>query len=127
MLAGSVLAGNQKNCSRKNEHYVDTFIQRDIQDLVRVRHPQHFRRLMELFGQSNGWGKRSGRISDSCAETRTNVSRYMSLLKDTNVLYELKGYTVKGERAYKQAKHFWFDSGVASFLSGIHSSRHQER
>ena len=46
----------------------------------------------------------------------------MSLLKDTNLLYELNGYAVKSERAYKQSKYFWFDSGTACFLAGIQSS-----
>jgi uncharacterized protein len=60
-------------------------------------------------------------LSKVCGETRTNVSRYMSLLKDTNLLYELKGYTSKNERAYRQSKYFWFDSGSACFLAGINS------
>ena len=45
----------------------------------------------------------------------------MSLLQDTNILYEIKGYASKSERAYKQSKYYWFDSGSACFLSGIHS------
>ena len=120
-LPGIVLASSQKMALERMNGYVDTFIQRDIQDLVKIRHPQHFRRLMELLAKATGWESVQEDLADSCGETRTNVSRYMSLLKDINVLYELKGYTVKGERAYKQAKYFWFDSGIAGFLSGIHS------
>ncbi|MEI6437270.1 MAG: ATP-binding protein [Candidatus Omnitrophota bacterium] len=120
-LPGVVLAGNQKIALERMSSYVDTFIQRDIHDLLKIRHPQHFRRLMELLAKATGWENVQEELASSCGETRTNVSRYMSLLKDTNVLYELKGYSTKGERAYKQAKYFWFDSGVASFLSGIHS------
>jgi predicted AAA+ superfamily ATPase len=120
-LPGVVLASNTKIALERMSSYVDTFIQRDIQDLVKIRHPQRFRRLMELLAKATGWESVQEELASSCGETRTNVSRYMSLLKDTNVLYELKGYSTKGERAYKQAKYFWFDSGVASFLSGIHS------
>ncbi len=120
-LPGVVLAGNQKIALERMSSYVDTYIQRDIQDLLKIRHPQHFRRLMELLAKATGWESVQEELAGSCGETRTNVSRYMSLLKDTNVLYELKGYSTKGERAYKQAKYFWFDSGVASFLSGVHS------
>ncbi len=122
-LPGVVLARNDKIALERMNSYVDTFIQRDIQDLVRIRHPEHFRRLMEALAQATGWESVQEELSKFCGETRTNVSRYMSLLKDTNLLYELKGYSVKGERAYKQAKYYWFDSGVACFLAGIHSSR----
>jgi len=45
----------------------------------------------------------------------------MSLLKETDLLYEIRGYAEKNERSYKQAKYFWFDSGTACFLAGIHS------
>ncbi len=122
-LPGVVLAGNQKIALERMSSYVDTFIQRDIQDLVKIRHPERFRHLMELLAKATGWESVQEELASSCGETRTNVSRYMSLLRDTNVLYELKGYSIKGERSYKQAKYFWFDSGVASFLSGIHSPR----
>jgi len=121
-LPGVVLALSEKIALERLSSYIDTYIQRDIQDLVKVRHPQHFRRLMESLAQATGWESVQDELSKACGETRTNVSRYMSLLKDTNLLYELKGYCLKGERAYKQSKYFWFDSGSACFLTGIHSA-----
>lgn len=121
-LPGVVLASNEKIALERLSSYIDTYIQRDIQDLVKVRHPQHFRRLMEALAQATGWESVQDELSNTCGETRTNISRYMSLLKDTNLLYELKGYAVDGERAYKQSKYFWFDSGSACFLAGIHSA-----
>ncbi len=120
-LPGVVLASNEKIALERLSGYSDTYIQRDIQDLVRIRHPQNFRRLMEALAQATGWESVQDELSKTCGETRTNVSRYMSLLKDTNLLYELKGYAVKGERAYRQSKYFWFDSGSACFLAGIRS------
>ncbi|MFH1798048.1 MAG: ATP-binding protein [Candidatus Omnitrophota bacterium] len=119
-LPGVVLASSDSMALERLSGYVDTYIQRDIQDLVKIRHPQHFRRLMEALAQAAGWKSVQDELSKVCGETRTNVSRYMSLLKDTNLLCELKGYVVKGERAYRQAKYFWFDSGSACFLAGIH-------
>ena len=121
-LPGVALASNEKIALERLSSYIDTYIQRDIQDLVKVRHPQHFRRLMEALAKATGWESVQDELSKSCGETRTNISRYMSLLKDTNLLYELRGYAAKGERAYKQSKYFWFDSGSACFLAGIHSA-----
>ena len=121
-LPGIVLASNEKIALERIGSYIDTYIQRDIQDLVKIRHPQNFRRLMEALAQATGWESVQDELSKACGETRTNVSRYMSLLKDTNLLYELKGYAIKDERAYKQSKYFWFDSGSACFLAGIHSA-----
>lgn len=119
-LPGVVLASSDTIALERLSSYVDTYIQRDIQDLVKIRYPQHFRRLMKALAQATGWESVQDELSKVCGETRTNVSRYMSLLKDTNLLYEIKGYAVKGERAYKQSKYFWFDSGAACFLAGIH-------
>ena len=121
-LPGIVLAPSEKIAVERLSGYVDTYIQRDIKDLVNIRHPQNFRRLMEVLAQATGWESVQEELSNACGENRVNVSRYMSLLKDTGLLYELKGYIEKGERAYKQSKYFWFDSGTACFLAGIHSS-----
>ncbi len=121
-LPGVALASNDTIALERLSSYIDTYIQRDIHDLVKIRHPQHFRCLMEALAQATGWESVQDELSKSCGETRTNVSRYMSLLKDTNLLYEIKGYSVKGERAYKQSKYFWFDSGSACFLAGIRSA-----
>ena len=121
-LPGVVLASNEKIALDRLNSYIDTYIQRDIQDLVKIRHPQHFRRLMEALAQATGWESVQDELSKICGETRTNVSRYLSLLKDTDLLCEIKGYAFKAERAYKQSKYFWFDSGSACFLAGIRSA-----
>lgn len=122
-LPGVVLASSDKVALERMGSYVDTYIQRDIQDLMKMRHPQNFRRLMTALAQATGWESVQEELSKVCGEKRSNVSRHMSLLKDTNLLYELKGYAGKGERSYKQSKYFWFDSGAACFLSGIHSPK----
>ena len=118
-----VLSATEKIALERMSSYVDTYIQKDIQDLVKIRHPQNFRRLMETLAKSAGWESAQDELSRACGETRSNVSRHMSLLKDTQLLYELKGYAMKGERAYKQAKYFWFDSGMACFLAGIYAAK----
>jgi len=120
-LPGIILSSNDKIALERLSGYVDTYIRRDIQDLVKVRHPQNFRRLMEILAKSAGWESVQEEVSKACGETTTNVSRYISLLKDTNLLYDVKGYVYKNERAYKQSKYFWFDSGTACFLAGIRS------
>jgi len=118
-LPGVVLASSDKIALERLSSYIDTYIQRDIQDLVKIRHPQNFRRLMQVLAAATGWESVQEELSKTCGETRTNVSRYISLLKETNLLYDIKGYTVKSENAYKQSKYFWFDSGSACFLAGI--------
>ncbi|MBF0479214.1 MAG: ATP-binding protein [Candidatus Omnitrophica bacterium] len=120
-LPGVVLASSDKIALERGKSYIDTYISRDIQDLVKIRHPQNFRRLMEVLAQATGWESVQEELSKACGETRTNVSRYISLLQNTNLLYELRGYTSKGERAYKQSKYYWFDSGAACLLAGINS------
>ena len=122
-LPNILLASSTKIVLNRMNSYVDTYIQRDIQDLVKIRHPQRFRTLMEILAKSTGWESVQTELSKECGEERSNVSRYISLLKETKLLYELKGYARKKESAYKQSKYYWFDSGVACFLSGIYSSK----
>ena len=107
--------------------YVDTYLERDIQDLVNVRHPEHFRLLMSSLAKAAGWEALQEQLAQICAETRSNISRYMSILKETSLLYEVKGYVSKNEKAYRQAKYYWFDSAVACFLAGIFSSKELQK
>lgn len=118
-----VLASSVKACLEILSGYIDTYLQRDIQDLVQIRHPQNFRALMQALAKSTGWEVVQEELSKLCSESRVNVSRYMSLLKETGLLYELKGYVSQKERAYRQSKYYWFDSAVAVFLSHIHSPK----
>ncbi len=122
-LPGVELASNDRIALERGNSYIDTYLSRDIQDLVKIRHPQNFRRLMEALAQATGWESVQEEMSKLSGETRTNVSRYMSLLQNTGLLYELKGYVTKGERSYRQAKYYWFDSGAACILAGIHSAQ----
>ena len=126
-LPAIALASSEKIALERLSGYVDTYIQRDIQDLVKIRQPHNFRRLMEALAQATGWESVQDELSKECGETRSNVSRYISLLKETNLLHELKGYAVKNERSYKQAKYYWFDSGSACFLAGLHSPSQLKR
>ena len=116
-----VLSKTVKAAREVMSGYIDTYIERDIQDLVKIRQPEHFRRLMEALAQATGWESDQKELSKLCGEERSNVSRHISLLKNTQLLYELRGYAAKGERAYKQAKYYWFDSGIACFMAGFHS------
>lgn len=118
-----VLASKPQVVSELMGGYVDTYIERDIQDLVKVRYPQNFRRLMQALAKATGWESNQDELAKMCGETRSNVSRHVSLLKNTQLLYELRGFVARGERAYKQAKYFWFDSGVACFMAGISSDK----
>lgn len=120
-LPAAVLASNPKFVSEILSGYVDTYIQRDIQDLIKIRYPQNFRLLMEALAQATGWESKQEELASISGETRSNVSRHLSLLRNTQLLYELRGYTEKGERAYKHGKYYWFDSGIASFMAGINS------
>ena len=120
-LPAVVLASKVKAAREIMAGYIDTYIERDIQDLVKIRYPEHFRRLMEALAQATGRESKQDELSKQCSEERPTVSRHISLLKNTQLLYELRGYSVKGERTYKQAKYFWFDSGTACFMAGLHS------
>ncbi|HOY08851.1 MAG TPA: ATP-binding protein [Candidatus Omnitrophota bacterium] len=118
-----VLASKPRVVSGLMSGYVDTYIERDIQDLVKIRYPQNFRRLMQALAKATGWESQQEELAKISGETRSNVSRHMSLLKNTQLLYELRGFMVRGETAYKQAKYYWFDSGVACFMAGISSAQ----
>jgi predicted AAA+ superfamily ATPase len=82
---------------------------------------------MQALAKATGWESQQEELAKLCGETRSNVSRHMSLLKNTQLLYELRGFVAHGETAYKQAKYYWFDSGVACFMANISSFQELEK
>ena len=65
-LPGVELASSEKIALERLSGYIDTYIQRDIKDLVKIRHPQNFRRLMEALAQATGWESVQDELSKTC-------------------------------------------------------------
>ena len=104
--------------------YLDTYLDRDLQELAAIAHHTDFRRLMKIAALRIGalvnkteWGRDAG-------IPPTTVDRYLDLLETSYQLVRLDAYAVnRGKRLIKSPKCYWSDTGLAMYLSGESEAR----
>ena len=104
--------------------YLDTYLDRDLQDLAAIASPLEFRRLMKIAALRIGglvnkteWGRDAG-------VPPTTVDRYLDLLETSYQLVRVEAFAVnRTKRLIKSAKCYWSDTGLAMYLAGETEAR----
>jgi len=99
--------------------YVDTYLDRDLQELAAIANQTDFRRLMRVAALRVGalvnkteWGRDAGLPP-------TTVDRYLDLLETSYQFVRLEAYAVnRTKRLIKSPKSYWSDTGLAMYLAG---------
>jgi hypothetical protein len=106
------------------QSYVDTYLDRDLQDLSAIASQPDFRRLMRIAALRLGamvnraeWARDSGLPA-------TTVARYLDLLETSYQFVPIEAYaTNRTKRLIKSPKAYWSDTGLAMFVAGEHEAR----
>ena len=104
--------------------YVDTYLDRDLQELAAIARQTDFRRLMKIAALRIGalvnktdWGRDAG-------IPPTTVDRYLDLLETSYQLVRVEAFAVnRGKRLIKSPKCYWSDTGLAMYLAGESEAR----
>lgn len=99
--------------------YIDTYLDRDLQDLASIANRTDFRRLMRVAALRIGaivnkteWGRDAG-------IPPTTVDRYLDLLETSYQLVRINAYSVnRTKRLIKSPKCYWSDTGLAMYVAG---------
>jgi uncharacterized protein len=99
--------------------YIDTYLDRDLQDLASIANRTDFRRLMRVAALRLGalvnkteWGRDAG-------IPPTTVDRYLDLLETSYQLVRIAAYSVnRAKRLIKSPKCYWSDTGLAMYIAG---------
>lgn len=100
--------------------YVDTVVERDVADIVRVRKTDALRRLIDQLAVRTG-GELN--IADLCRIVglrRETLERYLDVLMRLSLIIRLGAWT-SGEyrREIRNAKHHYADTGIAAALRNL--------
>lgn len=99
--------------------YCNTYLKEEVQAEAIVRRVDHFARFFEIIGRRSGKELNYEAISrESFVPVRT-VAQFVEVLKDTLVAFELTPFKkTKLHKSSSKSKIYFFDVGVANFLSG---------
>lgn len=109
-------AGRQKTY----RDYVDTVVDRDVADIVRIRKTDALRRLIDQLAVRTAGELNIAELSELIGVQRNTVEQYLDVLIRLSLIIRLGAWTSgESRREIKNAKHHFADVGVAAALRNL--------
>ncbi len=102
------------------ETYVQAWLNRDIRQNLKHSHLQVFDKFLSLIATRISTEENFTDIAKDLGVSRLTVQSWSALLEKTQVLFFLQPYYKNlGKRIIKSPKIYFFDTGLANYLSGF--------
>ncbi len=101
--------------------YVDTYIERDVSDLIKVKDKLLFRNFLELLASLTGQELVYDNISKILGIDAKTVKSWVSVLLTGDIIHLLQPYneTSFTKRMVKRSKVYFSDTGLAAYLARL--------
>jgi predicted AAA+ superfamily ATPase len=104
-------------------NYFQTYIERDVRDVVNVGDLETFSRFVRLCAGRNGQLLNLSSLANDCGITHTTSKRWISILEASFILFLLRPhYKNFSKRLIKSPKLYFIDTGLLSYLLRIRSA-----
>ncbi|PCI24458.1 AAA family ATPase [Candidatus Peregrinibacteria bacterium] len=102
------------------DSYMNTYIERDIKTIVEVGNLRDFRRCVSLLAARIGQELNMASLSREIGVSVPTIKRWISALEASYIIFLLPPYFNNfGKRIVKNSKIYFYDTGLAAFLTGI--------
>lgn len=102
--------------------YLQTYIERDVRALINLRDLSQFQKFLTLLAGRVGQIVNFSSLSNDTGVSHTTIRNWLSVLKASNVIYELPPFFENiSKRVIKSPKIYFSDTGLVAFLLGIHT------
>ncbi len=102
--------------------YVNTYIERDVRKLVNVKDISKFETFVKLCAGRTGQILNLSNLGNDCGIDQTTVKRWISTLEASYIIKLLRPFHKNfNKRLIKSPKLYFLDTGLASYLLGIHN------
>ncbi len=100
--------------------YYQTYIERDVRNVLKVGDIEAFARFMRLCAGRNGQLLNLSGLASDCGITHTTVGRWLSVLEASFIVTLLRPHRANfGKRFIKSPKLYFLDTGLLSYLLQI--------
>lgn len=108
---------------RYYKSYLQTYLERDIRQILAVNDLRVFQNFIELLAARVGNLLNLNEIGKECGVSFTTAKRWLSLLESTGVIYLLRPYFRNiPKRVIKSPKIYFTDTGLVSYILGYPNS-----
>lgn len=107
--------------------YYNTYLQRDILQVMNVRHLNEFRKFLVISASRVGCEFNASSISNELGVSLPTIAEWMNVLEATYVAFRLQPfYRNIGKRLVKTPKVYLYDVGLVCYLLGINNAHQLE-
>lgn len=108
--------------------YLQTYLERDIRQILSVRDLRIFQNFIELLAARIGNILNINEVVKECGVSFTTGKRWLSLLEATGIVYLLRPYFRNiTKRVVKSPKIYFTDTGLVSYILGYPNALTMER
>lgn len=101
-------------------NYVQTYLERDVRQLINVRELGAFQRFVRMCAARTGQLLNLSSLANDCGITHNTAKAWVSVLEASYIVFLLQPYHRNlNKRLVKTPKLYFYDSGLASWLLGI--------
>jgi uncharacterized protein len=102
--------------------YYQTYVERDVREVVNVGDLESFGRFVRLCAGRNGQLLNLSSLASDCGITHTTARRWISILEASFLVFLHRPYHANfGKRLIKSPKLYFLDTGLLCYLLRIHS------
>ena len=99
--------------------YIRTYIERDVRELIKVKDENKFVKFITTLAARTSGEFNANEISSDVGIDNKTVEEWLSILKNTGIIYLLQSYTNNNvSRTIRRPKIYFMDTGLACYLTG---------
>lgn len=118
----------QLNPTQALGDYYETYIERDLRQLVTIKDLNRFQRFIKLCAGRTGQLLNASSLANDAGISHTTAGNWLSLLEASYIIFLLQPYHRNiSKRLVKTPKLYFYDTGLAAFLLGIENETQVSR
>jgi predicted AAA+ superfamily ATPase len=107
--------------------YLETYLDKDIRSVYRIGDMRDFRRFLTLLAGNISQLLNLSRFASELGVAVNTIKQWVSVLEASYAIFLLQPYhDRKGKRLTKSPKVYFWDTGLASYLTGIQTKKQYE-
>lgn len=108
--------------------YFQTYVERDVQSLLNVKHKNLFEKFLRLLAGRIGQVVNYESLANDTGVSKTTISDWISVLESSFIIFKLEPYFENyTKRLVKSPKIYFYEPGLASYLLGIKNAEQVSR
>lgn len=101
-------------------NYVNTYVERDVRDLLNVKNLLKFQSFLKLTAARCGSEFNAASIAKEVGMSSTAITEWLSILHASYIIYKIPPYYANiNKRLTKMPKIYFYDTGLLAYLLGI--------